>query len=86
MAGVMARASAAGNTWLPMVPVKKIVGWSRRPATKLVVCLVGVQTNQFPRALDLGRQFRAHGLDVLMGGFHTSCTINMLSEQEPDIQ
>lgn len=68
------------------VPVKKIVGWACRPATKLVVCLVGVQTNQFPRALDLGREFRAHGLDVLMGGFHTSGTINMLSEQEPDIQ
>jgi radical SAM superfamily enzyme YgiQ (UPF0313 family) len=68
------------------VPVKKIVGWARQPATKLVVGLVGVQTNQFPRALDLGRQFRAHGLDVLMGGFHTSGTINMLSEQEPDIQ
>ncbi len=68
------------------IPVKKIVGWARHPGTKLVVCLVGVQTNQFPRALDLGREFRAHGLDVLMGGFHTSGTINMLSEQEPDIQ
>jgi radical SAM superfamily enzyme YgiQ (UPF0313 family) len=68
------------------VPVKKIAGWARQPATKLVVCLVGVQTNQFPRALDLGREFRARGLDVLMGGFHTSGTINMLSDQEPDIQ
>ena len=27
------------------VPVKKIVEWSREPATKLVVGLVGVQTN-----------------------------------------
>ena len=68
------------------VPVKTIVGWACRPTTKLVVGLVGVQTNQFPRALDLAREFRAHGLDVLMGGFHTSGTINMLSEQEPDIQ
>ena len=68
------------------VPVKKIVGWSREPATKLVVGLVGVQTNQFPRALELGREFRANGIDVLMGGFHTSGTINMLSDQEPDIQ
>ncbi|HSB81750.1 MAG TPA: radical SAM protein [Candidatus Methylomirabilis sp.] len=68
------------------VPVKKIVKWSRRSATKLVVCLVGVQTNQFPRALDLGREFRTHGLDVILGGFHTSGTINMLSEKEPDIQ
>ena len=68
------------------VPVKKIVQWGRRPATKLIVCLVGVQTNQFPRALDLGKQFRAHGIDVIMGGFHTSGTVNMLSPQEPDIQ
>jgi radical SAM superfamily enzyme YgiQ (UPF0313 family) len=68
------------------VPVRKILRWSRQPATKLVVCLVGVQTNQFPRALDLGRQFRAHGVEVIIGGFHTSGTINMLGEQEPDIQ
>ena len=68
------------------VPIKAILRWSRPPTTKLVVCLVGVQTNQFPRALELGRQFRAHGIDVIMGGFHTSGTINMLSEQEPDIQ
>src|SRR5262245_26295266 len=32
--------------------------------------LVGVQSNQFPRALDLGRQFRAAGLPVVIGGFH----------------
>ena len=68
------------------VPVKQIVRWSRHPATKLVVCLVGVQTNQFPRALDLGKQFRSHGIDVIIGGFHTSGTINMLSEREPDMQ
>ncbi|MBI3058502.1 MAG: radical SAM protein [Deltaproteobacteria bacterium] len=68
------------------IPAKKIIRWSRRPSTKLVVGLVGVQTNQFPRAFDLGRQFRAAGIDVIMGGFHTSGTINMLGEQEPDIQ
>lgn len=68
------------------VPIKKIIRWSRKPQTKLVVGLVGVQTNQFPRALDLGKAFRSHGIDVIMGGFHTSGTINMLGEQEPDIQ
>jgi radical SAM superfamily enzyme YgiQ (UPF0313 family) len=68
------------------LPVKKIIRWSRRPFTKLVVGLVGVQTNQFPRAFDLARQFRAAGIDVIIGGFHTSGTINMLSDQEPDIQ
>lgn len=68
------------------IPVRKIIGWSERSDTKLLVCLVGVQTNQFPRALDLARKFRAAGIDVIMGGFHTSGTINMLGEQEPDIQ
>ncbi|MBI2087540.1 MAG: radical SAM protein [Deltaproteobacteria bacterium] len=68
------------------LPVRKIIGWSRHPATKLVVGLVGVQTNQFPRAVDLGRRFRAAGIDVIMGGFHTSGTINMLGEREPEIQ
>ncbi len=68
------------------IPLKRILRWGRQPETKLVVGLVGVQTNQFPRALELGRQLRASGIDVIMGGFHTSGTINMLSEQEPDIQ
>lgn len=68
------------------VPVKRIIRWSRQRGTKVVVGLVGVQTNQYPRALDMGREFRAAGLDVIMGGFHTSGTINMMSDQEPDIQ
>jgi radical SAM superfamily enzyme YgiQ (UPF0313 family) len=68
------------------VPLKKIISWSHEPGTRLLVCLVGVQTNQFPRAFDLAKTFRAEGLTVIIGGFHTSGTINMLGEQEPDIQ
>lgn len=68
------------------IPVGKIIRWGRRAGTKLLVCLVGVQTNQFPRTVDLARQFKAHGIDVIIGGFHTSGTISMLGEQEPDIQ
>jgi radical SAM superfamily enzyme YgiQ (UPF0313 family) len=68
------------------VPVKKIISWGRAPDTKLLVCLVGVQTNQFPRALDMARLFRAQNIAVIIGGFHASGTINMLGEQEPDIQ
>src|SRR6267142_4407015 len=68
------------------VPLEKIIRWSKAPGTKLLVCLVGVQTNQFPRAMDMAKTFRAEGISVIMGGFHTSGTINMLSDQEPDIQ
>ncbi|MGB8740708.1 MAG: radical SAM protein [Xanthobacteraceae bacterium] len=43
-----------------------------------MVGLVGVQSNQFPRALDLARRFRAKGLTVMIGGFHVSGCIAML--------
>ena len=36
--------------------------------------------------MDMAKIFRAEGITVIMGGFHTSGTINMLSDQEPDIQ
>jgi radical SAM superfamily enzyme YgiQ (UPF0313 family) len=68
------------------VPLAKIIRWSKAAGTKLLVCLVGVQTNQFPRALDMAKTLRRQGITVIMGGFHTSGTVNMLSDQEPDIQ
>jgi radical SAM superfamily enzyme YgiQ (UPF0313 family) len=68
------------------IPLKKIIRWAHKPGTKLLVCLVGVQTNQFPRAVDIARIFRAEEIPVIIGGFHTSGTINMLSADEPEIQ
>ena len=44
------------------------------------VGLIGVQSNQFPRALDLARSFRAEGVPVVIGGFHVSGCISMLPE------
>jgi pyruvate-formate lyase-activating enzyme len=57
-----------------------------RAAGSGFVGLVGVQSNQFPRALDLGRQLRAGGLTVVMGGFHPSGCISMLPELPPDLK
>lgn len=50
------------------------------------VGLVGVQSNQFPRALDLARQFRAADIPVVIGGFHVSGCISMLPELPPDLK
>jgi radical SAM superfamily enzyme YgiQ (UPF0313 family) len=50
------------------------------------VGLIGVQSNQFPRALDLGRQFRAAGLPVVIGGFHVSGCISMLPDLTPELK
>lgn len=46
-----------------------------RRGGRAVVMLVGVQTNQFPRAQDLARQFKREGFDVMIGGFHVSGAI-----------
>jgi Radical SAM superfamily len=50
------------------------------------VGLVGVQSNQFPRALDLAREFRAAGMTVVIGGFHVSGCISMLPQLPPDLK
>ncbi|HVM78000.1 MAG TPA: radical SAM protein [Stellaceae bacterium] len=50
-----------------------------------MIGLVGVQSNQYPRALDLGRQFRKAGLPVVIGGFHVSGCISMLEQMPPEL-
>ena len=51
-----------------------------------LVCLVGVQSNQFPRALDLARRFREAGAQVAIGGFHVSGCLAMLPEMPEDMR
>ena len=69
------------------IPVDKIIRSNRRPRrNRTVVALVGVQSNQFPRAADLARRFRAGGLQVLIGGFHVSGTLSLFPEIRPEIQ
>src|SRR5580704_8085417 len=45
-----------------------------------LVALIGVQSNQFPRAMDLARPLRAAGIQVCLGGFHVSGCLSMLPE------
>jgi hypothetical protein len=51
-----------------------------------IVFLVGVQSNQFPRAMDLARGFRARNLNVVIGGFHVSGCLSMLDDLPADLQ
>ena len=51
-----------------------------------MVALVGVQSNQYPRAMDLARKFRAAGVTVAMGGFHVSGVLSMLPGITPELQ
>lgn len=50
-----------------------------------VVLMVGVQSNQFPRAVDLAARFRSRGLPVVIGGFHTSGCVAMLPTLPDDL-
>jgi hypothetical protein len=56
-----------------------------RAADSGMVMLVGVQSNQFPRALDLARPLRARGILVCIGGFHVSGVLSMLGGVDPDL-
>ncbi len=68
------------------VNVKRILRTLPSDPNASLIALVGVQSNQFPRAVDIARQFRAEGRQVAIGGFHGSGTISMLEEIQSDVQ
>ena len=45
-----------------------------------------MQSNQFPRALDIARPLRAADIPVIIGGFHVSGCLAMLPDMQADIQ
>jgi hypothetical protein len=58
----------------------------QRVSGRALVGLVGVQSNQFPRAVDLARPFLRAGLPVCIGGFHVSGSIAMLPEMPEEMR
>src|SRR5512136_888707 len=68
------------------IPVNRIIRSNRLPYRRTVVALAGVQSNQFPRAADLARKFRAGGIQVLIGGFHVSGMLALSPAVTPEIQ
>jgi radical SAM superfamily enzyme YgiQ (UPF0313 family) len=47
-----------------------------------MVMLTGVQSNQFPRALDIAAPLRSRGIQVGIGGFHVSGVLSMLNGED----
>lgn len=64
---------------------RKIISRIKKDGGNALIGLVGVQSNQFPRAVDLAREFRAAGLPVCIGGFHVSGCLSMLKEMPSDL-
>jgi hypothetical protein len=61
--------------------IRRITGEGHRG----MIGLVGVQSNQFPRAIDLARPFLKAGIPVCLGGFHVAGSLSMLDGTPPEI-
>ncbi len=68
-----------------VIPIKRLIR-QMKGRTAGMVGFVGVQTNQFPRAVDLADHFLNAGIPVVIGGFHVSGCLTMLPKLPPDIQ
>jgi hypothetical protein len=67
------------------IKIGKIIRDFRRAGAGGLVALVGVQSNQYPRALDIARPLREAGIPVCIGGFHAAGSLAMLPEPPPEI-
>jgi radical SAM family protein len=68
------------------IKTRQIVDTFQRNGNFGMVGLIGVQSNQFPRAVDIASVLRQHGIAVVIGGFHVSGVLAMLPVVPPDIQ
>ena len=64
----------------------RIIRAIRKSGGRVLVGMVGVQSNQFVRAIDLARPFRAAGFPVCIGGFHVSGCLAMLPEMPAELR
>ena len=70
------------NTVIPIEAITRKI----KSAERGMVALVGVQSNQFPRAVDLATLFVSARIPVAIGGFHVSGCFAMLPQTPTDIQ
>ncbi len=68
------------------VKVRSIIRRYARNNNSGIVLMIGVQTNQFARAVDIARELRASGILVAIGGFHVSGCIAMLPEMPVEMK
>ncbi len=72
-----------GNT---RIRPDQLIAGIQRQGGKALICFTGVQSNQFPRAVDLARPFLLAGLPVCIGGFHITGCMAMLPQMPADMR
>ncbi len=68
------------------IKLAKIIAKIRGAGMSGLVAFVGVQSNQFPRTMDMARRLRSADIQVCIGGFHPSGCIAMLPKLPADLQ
>ncbi len=63
----------------------RIIDRVQQSGGRALIAFVGVQSNQFPRAVDLAKPFLDAGLPVAIGGFHVAGCLAMLPEMPEEI-
>ena len=69
-----------------VIPVADIIRRFKNEGKHGIIFFVGVQSNQFPRAMDIVKQFRDEDIQVAIGGFHVSGSISMLPELPDELK
>ncbi len=64
----------------------KLLKRIRKDGGKALIALVGVQSNQFPRAMHIADKFLAADIPVCIGGFHVSGCYRMLDEMPVEMK
>ena len=71
------------NTYIDVEAITKKIS---QAGNRGLVGFVGVQSNQFPRTMDLARRFCEADVQVCIGGFHVSGCLAMLPGIQPDLK
>ena len=72
-----------GNT---RIQPDELIEKLRKSGDRALICFTGVQSNQFPRAVDLAQPFLNAGIPVSIGGFHVTGCMAMLPEMPAEMQ
>ncbi len=68
------------------IKINRITQLIQKSGNNALIALVGVQSNQFPRAVDIAQQFCSEDIQVCIGGFHVSGCLAMLPKITPELQ
>ena len=80
---IVIRAIDEANT---RVRPKQLIAEIKRDGGRALIGFAGVQSNQFPRAIDLAAPFLEAGIPVSIGGFHVTGCMAMLPEMPREMR